>query len=46
MLYKLYGKVYDYDVFVFYVDEEKDFVIQEMMLELEEVLDLRLCFYE
>ncbi|XP_011440698.3 toll-like receptor 4 [Magallana gigas] len=44
--HKSYGKVYDYDAFVSYADEEKDFVIQEMTSELEEVSDLRLCLHE
>ncbi|XP_052678822.1 toll-like receptor 4 [Crassostrea angulata] len=41
-----YGRVYDYDVFVSYADEEKDFVIQEMTSELEEASDLKLCLHE
>ncbi|XP_011440734.1 toll-like receptor 4 [Magallana gigas] len=44
--HKSYGKVYDYDAFVSYADEENDFVIQEMTPELEEVSDLRLCLHE
>ncbi|XP_052678812.1 toll-like receptor 4 [Crassostrea angulata] len=46
MSHKSYGRVYDYDAFVSYADEEKDFVIQEMTSELEEVSDLRLCLHE
>lgn len=46
MSHKSYGRIYDYDAFVSYADEEKDFVIQEMTSELEEASDLKLCLHE
>ncbi|KAK3090031.1 hypothetical protein FSP39_008664 [Pinctada imbricata] len=34
---------YDYDVFVSYADEDKDFVLSQMMEKLEELFEFRLC---
>ncbi|XP_048728735.2 toll-like receptor 4 [Ostrea edulis] len=41
-----YSKMYQYDAFVSYADEEKDFVMQEMTSELERASQLVLCLHE
>lgn len=43
---KSYSKIYGYDAFVSYADEEKDFVTGEMTSELEDTSGMVLCLHE
>ncbi|XP_062569045.1 uncharacterized protein LOC134231144 [Saccostrea cucullata] len=43
---KTFNKIYEYDAFVSYADEERDFVTQEMISELEITSQRALCLHE